>query len=458
MIVKEAKNTSINKASTKFGVDRKRIREWIGQEKAGKFDAVSPVTYRLPGAGRHVTSEKIDNEIYEWFLSMRQKGLRVSGKRLRMEAQHRYIMNGITGFKASDGWLRKWKRRHSVSQRTKTTVAQHLPEDLSEKVLSFQKFIIRMRKIREYPLEAIGNMDETPVFFDMPGNNTLDISGTKSVLIKSTGHEKERITVALAAMANGKKLPPFVILKGVRPPKASDIPKDVKVFMTSNGWMNESAAESWIKTVWRKAYTGRKLLVWDAFRAHKTQIIKDLTSNKSVGDSDIAMIPGGCTSILQPADVSWNRPFKVYLQEKWDDWLLHGEHTFTPAGRMRKPTVKLMLAWISEAWKQLSEGIIIRSFRKTGISNMMDGTEDDLTWDEDEEDDDAELNMPGFSAETVEQATTVSTAVSDEVDKAIDRIQQNECEDVDSEDDSDEEESQYEDDYYYDSDDGNKTD
>ena len=38
----------------------------------------------------------------------------------------------------------------------------------------------------------------------------------KSITMASTGHEKEKLTVMLAAMADGTKLLPMVILKGVR--------------------------------------------------------------------------------------------------------------------------------------------------------------------------------------------------------------------------------------------------
>jgi hypothetical protein len=34
----------------------------------------------------------------------------------------------------------------------------------------------------------MGNADETPVFFDTPANTTVDTKGSKSVLIKTTGH------------------------------------------------------------------------------------------------------------------------------------------------------------------------------------------------------------------------------------------------------------------------------
>jgi hypothetical protein len=41
----------------------------------------------------------------------------------------------------------------------------------------------------------MGNAHEIPVFSDMPANTTVDTKCSKSVLIKTTGHEKLRITV-----------------------------------------------------------------------------------------------------------------------------------------------------------------------------------------------------------------------------------------------------------------------
>jgi hypothetical protein len=50
--------------------------------------------------------------------------------------------------------------------------------------------------------------DETPVWFEMPGKSTLAERGEKEVRVATTGHEKERLTVTLAAYADGTKLPP----------------------------------------------------------------------------------------------------------------------------------------------------------------------------------------------------------------------------------------------------------
>ena len=73
--------------------------------------------------------------------------------------------------------------------------------------------MIKSRRKENYQLVHIGNMDETPVWFDMPSARTVNAKGTKTVLVNTTGHEKSRFTVALACLADGTKLKPIVIYK-----------------------------------------------------------------------------------------------------------------------------------------------------------------------------------------------------------------------------------------------------
>ena len=51
----------------------------------------------------------------------------------------------------------------------------------------------------------------------MPGDSTIARRGSRSVPVQTTGHEKSRFTVVLSAMADGRKLKPYIIFKGVRP-------------------------------------------------------------------------------------------------------------------------------------------------------------------------------------------------------------------------------------------------
>jgi hypothetical protein len=60
-----------------------------------------------------------------------------------------------------------------------------------------------------------------------------------------------------------------------------------------------------------------------------------------------------------------------------------GEHEFTPAGKIKRPDVEQLCEWITEAWACISPALIEKSFKKCGISNKLDGTEDDYLWDSD---------------------------------------------------------------------------
>ncbi|UZO18161.1 uncharacterized protein OCT59_009481 [Rhizophagus irregularis] len=53
-----------------------------------------------------------------------------------------------------------------------------------------------------YELENIFNMDETPVWFDMAGNFTINPKGEKTVHIRVMGNEKNPFTVVLTCTAD----------------------------------------------------------------------------------------------------------------------------------------------------------------------------------------------------------------------------------------------------------------
>ena len=48
----------------------------------------------------------------------------------------------------------------------------------------------------------------------------------------------------------------------------------------------------------------------------------------------------------------------------------------TPAGNFKQPTRQQVIEWISQAWYEIQDEIIIKSFKKCGISNTLDESED----------------------------------------------------------------------------------
>ena len=95
--------------------------------------------------------------------------------------------------------------------------------------------------------------------------------------------------------------------------------------MSKNGWNNVDimAEKCWGKL--RNSFP--RLLVWDSFKSHVTASIRQKV--KDHYNSHMVVIPGGCTSILQPADVSWNKLFKEAYRDKYEEWAIDGERRFT---------------------------------------------------------------------------------------------------------------------------------
>ena len=56
------------------------------------------------------------------------------------------------------------------------------------------------------------------------------------------------------------------------------------------------------------------------------------------------------------------------------------EHSFAPAGTMRKPSITLICEWVKVAWEEVKTETIIKSLKKCGISN------DTAIWLESDED------------------------------------------------------------------------
>lgn len=228
---------------------------------------------------------------------------------------------GIENFVASAGWCTRFMNRFGLCLRQRTKISQKLPKDLDEKVMSFYSFIIKQRRIHNYDLGDIGNMDETPMTFDLPSNRTVASFGAKTIFLRTTGNEKKHFTIVLSCLANGTKLRLINIFKRKALPKKVKFPARITVRAHIKGWMDENGTKKWLEEIWngRPGAALKKktsLLVWDMFRAHTSDDKKKLAKSSQV---TLAVIPGGLTSVLQLLDVCLNKPFKDRVQKMWHE-------------------------------------------------------------------------------------------------------------------------------------------
>jgi len=121
------------------------------------------------------------------------------------------------------------------------------------------------------------------------------------------------------------------------------------------------------------------LLVCDQFKTHVTESTKRLATKLK---THLAVIPGGLTSQLQPLDVSFNKWFKGFMHEEWAKWIEASTHHVTPAGRVKRPSISNVCEWVKNSWQRVTSETIVKSFKKCVISNALDGSEDDILYEE----------------------------------------------------------------------------
>ena len=103
-----------------------------------------------------------------------------------------------------------------MCMRTKTTIVQKLPHEYEGKIIEFHKYVINMRKKLCFEIGQLRNVAEVHLTFDIPWNKTVDVKGSKTIMIRTSGSEKTRYTVVLACCADGTKLPPLLIFKIIK--------------------------------------------------------------------------------------------------------------------------------------------------------------------------------------------------------------------------------------------------
>ena len=101
----------------------------------------------------------------------------------------------------------------------------------------------------------------------------MDVKGSKTIMIKTSGNEKMHYTVVLAYCADGTKLPLLVIFKRkMLPEDVSVIPHGIYVRVHSKGWTDGEGMKLWLEKVWSKRPGGLlkkpSLSVCDQFTAH----------------------------------------------------------------------------------------------------------------------------------------------------------------------------------------------
>ena len=98
--------------------------------------------------------------------------------------------------------------------------------------------------------------------------------------------------------------------------------KECNVIVTTQpkGWMDHKLMLTWIRKVLVQHTKGRHVLLgFDTFKDHLTDDILAILAKNNILH---AVIPGGCTRMIQPLDVCLNKPFKTYICGAWEECMV----------------------------------------------------------------------------------------------------------------------------------------
>ena len=141
--------------------------------------------------------------------------------------------------------------------------------------------------------------------------------------------------------------------------------------------MNDDLTSNWLNRVAGKLALKKRLLIWNAYHCHISENMKrELRSGYNMLT---AVVPGWCTKYIQAPDVSWNKPFKQYLTEMYDEWMTaDGNTQHTAGGNMKAPSLQTLIDWVKQAWEKMSQNLISHSFLACGQTVNIDGSQDDM--------------------------------------------------------------------------------
>ena len=284
-------------------------------------------------------------------MNARERNVPIGGYIIREKALDFAKELNITDFKASDGWLDRWKNRHNVVFRAISGEERSCTEEMTASWAQTHLPTILSR----YDLRDIYNADE--FFYQQLPTKSFHL---KDERCPGGKFSKVRLTGLGAGNAAGEKLPMFVIgkaeklrcFKGVK-----SLPCQYKPRRKS--WMDSEISSDYVRKLDTKFDAeGRKIvLIIDNCPAHP-----NVDNLKAI---QLVFLSPNTTSKTQPMDQGVIRALKAFYRTN----VVGRQIKYVDEGKTT-PKINILQAMcmLVKSWDAISINTVKNCFRKTGIS------------------------------------------------------------------------------------------
>ena len=288
----QPRGTSQRKLYELFGVPKTTVSKLLNEETL----LTQRWTLEQASLGkrkRDGKDPKVEEALNLWFSAVLTKGIRISGPILKNIAEELAQMLGRSDFVATDGWLSRWKKRHTIKYRRAHGEKGSADTVEAEKWMS----IVFPQLLREYKPDDIYNADDTGLYYLATPDGSL---GYAYQQLSGSNKDMDRVTnLCCANMSGNDKVKLLVIGKSKKPRCFKGIDVDtlpVSYRANKNAWMISLLFEEWI-TRWDSALGNQSrkiLLLVDNCTAHPA-----LDTLKNIR---LEFLPPNTTSLIQPMD------------------------------------------------------------------------------------------------------------------------------------------------------------
>jgi hypothetical protein len=310
----------------------------------------------------------LDEKLFEWQQRHQDAGFPITGPLLRLKAIEywRKIPEyaGLPVPLFSDGWLTRFKQRHSLRYHTFHGESASVPTSVHDEMKPIQAIC------DQYQPQDIYNMDETGLYWRRMPNGGLSTEG-----YAGQKRDKARLTIAVATNATGSdRLPLWLIgpsktprsLKGVNMRAIGCIWR-----WNKKAWMRSGIMGEWFRWFYRRIGKQRRvLLLLDNFSAHLCAL-EDAPPPSNI---KVLFFPSNATSIYQPLDQGIIQNLKHHYRKKWMRWMVNLlDRNIDPRKKM---SLNYTLHWITQAWRNnVLDHTIQHCFNKSTVTGRADQIE-----------------------------------------------------------------------------------
>ncbi|XP_044755145.1 tigger transposable element-derived protein 6-like [Coccinella septempunctata] len=289
---------------------------------------------------------------------------------VKAKAQEIAEKSNVANFRASNGWLEKWRKRHAISFKCISGESADVSqEDVNQFKIKLPSLLLGYRP------EDVYNADETGLFFRALPEKTLAFRSEKCIGGKLS---KERLTILFCANMAGQKEDMLVIGKAARPRAFKNVPmKDLPVMWKFNkkAWMTQDIMSEWLlKFDLKMRKQKRKILLFlDNAGSHPREV--------KLQNIKVIFLPPNTTSMCQPLDQGIIQNFKFFYRGSILKHILSKMDQVKSASELAKSiNVLEALYYMKTAWNKVSSATIQNCFRKAGF-HKSNGDTASVEWD-----------------------------------------------------------------------------